>query len=46
MNILFLIHHPELHGSNRSLLDLSEVARFEVSPFFVLPAQGSLSGAP
>jgi len=44
MNILFLIHHPELHGSNRSLLDLVEGLRaFEVSPFFVLPAQGSLS---
>lgn len=44
MNILFVVHYPELYGSIRSLLDL--VLGLESSgiiPYFIVPAEGSLS---
>lgn len=44
MNILFLVHYPELYGSIRSLLDLVNGLRaYGVVPYFIVPAKGSLS---
>jgi len=44
MNILFITHHSELHGSIRSLLDLTDgLQKYGVRPFFVVPAEGSFS---
>ncbi len=46
MNILFITHHPELHGSIRSLLDLTDgLQKYGVRPFFVVPTEGSFSSA-
>jgi len=44
MNVLFLVHYPELYGSIRSLLDLvSGLKEFGIVPHFILPANGGLS---
>lgn len=45
MNILFIIHYPELYGSIRSILDLVlGLESHGIVPFFIMPAEGSLSG--
>lgn len=44
MNVLFLVHYPELYGSIRSLLDLAAgLKQFGIVPHFLLPAKGGLS---
>lgn len=44
LNVLFLVHYPELYGSIRSLLDLVNGLRaYSVFPYFIVPAGGSLS---
>ena len=44
VNVLFIVHYPELYGSIRSLMDLvSGLEEYGVSPHFILPANGGLS---
>ena len=46
MKVLFLAHYPELYGSIRSLLDLTDgLQAYGIRPFFVVPAEGSFSAA-
>jgi len=42
MNILFVLHYPEMYGSIRSILDLAYgLQQFDVQPHFVIPDKGS-----
>ncbi len=46
MKALFLAHYPQLYGSIRSLLDLTDGLQvYGIQPFFVVPAEGSFSAA-
>ncbi len=46
MKLLFLAHYPEIYGSIRSLLDLTNgLQAYGIQPFFVVPAEGSFSAA-
>lgn len=44
MNVLFIVHYPELYGSIRSLLNLvSGLKEYGIVPHFILPSKGGLS---
>lgn len=44
MNILFIAHFPHLYGSIRSSLDLADgLHDLGITPFFIIPADGTLS---
>ena len=44
MNILFVVHYPELYGSIRSIIDLiNGLQKYDINAYFVVSREGSLT---